>query len=192
MSARVRRSSATEPAIDTQRQRSTRALSRLLTQLLAPAARRQGFAAVEVIVRWAKIVGAELARRCQPVKLDFQPGTRERGTLVLQAAGGAALELQHIAPQVIERINELFRFSRRRPAELIQMPSRALPAPPHHRCCAGSRRPRRAKHWRRAGRHRRSGPARAWSGSERPSPSASRQRRSKRLADFSRIGHTGM
>ena len=120
----------TRPAIDTKRQRSTAALSRLLTQLLTPAARRRGFAAVEVVERWPSIVGVGLARRCHPVQLEFRRGTASGGTLVLQAAGGAALELQHAAPQVLERVNDYFGFPAAARLRFIQMPSRPLPAPP--------------------------------------------------------------
>ena len=120
----------TKPAVDTQRQRSTAALARLLTQLLTPAARRRGFAAVEVVEQWPTIVGAGLARRCHPVQLEFRRGTTSGGTLVLQAAGGAALELQHVAPQVLERVNDYFGFPAAARLRFIQMPSRPLPAPP--------------------------------------------------------------
>lgn len=105
-------------------------MSRLLTQLLTPAARRRGFAAVEVVDQWPTIVGAGLARRCHPVRLEFRRGTSTGGTLVLQAAGGAALELQHVAPQVLERVNDYFGFPAAARLRFIQMPSRALPAPP--------------------------------------------------------------
>jgi hypothetical protein len=121
---------STKPASSTERQRSTAALSRLLRQLLAPAARRRGFAAVEVVEQWPTIVGPGLARRCHPVQLEFRRGTTMGGTLVLQAAGGAALELQHVAPQLLERVNDYFGFRAAARLRFVQMPSRPLPAPP--------------------------------------------------------------
>lgn len=119
-----------------QRRRAAAALSRLLGRLLAPAARRRGFTAVEVVEEWPRIVGADLARRCHPLRLEFRRGTTAGGTLVLQAGGGAALELQHMAPQLIERVNDYFGFRAAARLQIIQMPPRPAPprpAPPAHR-----------------------------------------------------------
>ncbi len=118
---------ATQPAIGTERRRATAAVSRLLTRLLTPAARQRGFAAVAVIEEWPSIVGPALARRCHPVRLAFRPGSTTGGTLVLQAAGGAALELQHTAPQLLERVNDYFGFRAAARLQLLQMPLRPLP-----------------------------------------------------------------
>jgi hypothetical protein len=113
-----------------ERRRSTAALSRLLNRLLAPAARRRGFAAVEVLEQWPQIVGQHLARRCHPVRLDFRRGSTTAGTLVLQAGGGAALELQHCAPQIIERVNDYFGFPAVGRLRLVQSPLHPAPRPP--------------------------------------------------------------
>ncbi len=119
-----------DPATIVQRRRAAAALSRLLRTLLSPAARARGFAAVEVIEEWPRVVGAGLARRCHPVRLEFRRGTTTGGTLVLQASGGAALELQHSTPQLIERVNDFFGFPAVARLRLIQMPLRQAPPPP--------------------------------------------------------------
>jgi hypothetical protein len=134
--ATVHQRPATQPAIGTERQRATAALSRLLTRLLSPAARQRGFASVEVIEEWPKVVGPGLARRCHPVRLDFRRGSTTGGTLVLQASGGAALELQHAAPQLLERVNDYFGFPAAGRIRIVQMPLRpppVAPAPPPRR-----------------------------------------------------------
>lgn len=126
----------TRPAIGTERRRATAAVSRLLTKLLTPAARQRGFAAVAVVEEWPLIVGQNLARRCHPVRLAFRPGSKTGGTLVLQAAGGAALELQHSTPQILERVNDYFGFRAAARIQLLQMPLRPhppQPAPPRTR-----------------------------------------------------------
>ncbi len=117
-------------AIGTERRRATAAVSRLLTKLLTPAARQRGFAAVAVIEEWPAIVGPDLARRCHPVRLAFRPGSKTGGTLVLQAAGGAALELQHSTPQLLERVNDYFGFRAAARLQLLQMPLRPAKAAP--------------------------------------------------------------
>lgn len=84
---------------------------------------------------WPQIVGAGMARRCQPLRIEFARGAVAGGTLVLQAAGGAALELQHMGPQLIERINDYFGFRTVRQLRIVQMPLRRTlpPAPPARR-----------------------------------------------------------
>jgi len=84
---------------------ATRAVSALLAPLTRRALGKHGFSSAALISDWAVIVGPELAESCQPVKLAFRRGEREAGVLHLNVSGGAALEIQHIAPQIIERIN---------------------------------------------------------------------------------------
>ena len=40
-----------------------------------------------------------------PLKLAFPRGERRDGTLILRVRGSFAIELQHMAPQLLERIN---------------------------------------------------------------------------------------
>ena len=63
----------------------------------------RGFAAAEVIAHWPAIVGEALARQCSPEKLSMSG--RAGGVLRVRAPGSLALELQHLEPQVIDRIN---------------------------------------------------------------------------------------
>jgi hypothetical protein len=73
----------------------------------------QGFAASDVIVAWPEIVGARLAAFTQPLRIDWPrgAGARDRdtrpepATLVVRVESAFALEMQHLAPVVIERVN---------------------------------------------------------------------------------------
>ncbi len=71
-------------------------LPRLTKSVLAK--RGSGFAAV--VTEWAQIVGPELAAASVPERL-----TTSTGVLALRVEGAAAVELQHLAPLLIERIN---------------------------------------------------------------------------------------
>jgi hypothetical protein len=82
-----------------------RAVSTLVSGLTRRALGKHGFSSAALISDWDVIVGPELAATCQPVKLAFPRGARDGGVLHLNVSGGAALELQHIAPQIVERIN---------------------------------------------------------------------------------------
>lgn len=85
-------------------------LSALLGRVLEPAARERGFARAAIFTDWPRIVGPGLAARCTPLRVDFPRGRGRHGTLVLGAGAAAALELQHLAPQILERINGFFGF----------------------------------------------------------------------------------
>lgn len=97
-------------------------LSRALGAVLSPAGRRRGFAAASVLAEWRLIVGDALAARCQPVMLEARGGV-----LHLQASSAAALEIQHVAPQILERVNTYVGFRVARRLRLTQAP---LPPPP--------------------------------------------------------------
>jgi hypothetical protein len=90
-----------------------------LTQLLDPVARQRGLVDGALLTEWANIVGPELAGRCCPIKLRREPGG---GALSIRAPGPAALELQHAAPQIVERINGYFGFAAVRRLKLVQAP----------------------------------------------------------------------
>lgn len=107
-----------------------REVGRLLGTILDPAARRRGFAQASLLADWPTIVGPALARRCQPVRVDYAPGRRRGGTLLVQTSGAAALEVQHGAPQILERVNGYFGFPAVRQLRLLQMPARVPPPPP--------------------------------------------------------------
>lgn len=81
-----------------------------LPHLAAPALRKRGFAQAKLITDWPAIVGDALARETVPQKLVFPRGSKTDAVLHLRVASGYALELQHIAPQIIDRINGFFGY----------------------------------------------------------------------------------
>jgi hypothetical protein len=94
-----------KPAGNETRFAAPRPVSALVAPLTRRALGKHGFSSASLVSDWTTIVGGELAAGCQPEKLAFPPGRRDRGTLHLRVSGGAALEIQHVAPQIIERIN---------------------------------------------------------------------------------------
>src|ERR1700690_442713 len=74
--------------------------------------RRQGFASAELVTRWTEIVGAEIAGHSEPIKIQWtRPAdgdVQEPGTLVLRVEGPAAIEGQHQANIICERVNGFF------------------------------------------------------------------------------------
>jgi len=98
-----------------------RRLPELLGRVLDPAARRRGLAEVRILTDWPLVVGPGLGTRCQPVRLS-RAGDGRGGVLTVHVGGASALELQHSAPQVIERINQFFGYPAVAGLRLIQAP----------------------------------------------------------------------
>jgi hypothetical protein len=71
---------------------------------------RHGLAEGGLVTDWAAIVGATIAERSLPLRLSFTGGDRREGTLHVRVSGALALELQHLEPQVLERINGYFGY----------------------------------------------------------------------------------
>jgi len=72
--------------------------------------RQQGFATAELVTRWHEIAGAEVAAYSEPMKIQWQRTVAgddpEPGTLVLRVEGPAAIEIQHFASLICERVNQ--------------------------------------------------------------------------------------
>jgi hypothetical protein len=72
--------------------------------------RRQGFASAELVTRWSDIAGAEIAAYSEPLRIQWQRSAGgedpEPGTLILRVEGPAAIEIQHVANLICERVNQ--------------------------------------------------------------------------------------
>jgi len=94
---------------------SAKPLSVLLKDVFSDAYAKQGFAARELVTRWADIAGAEIARHSEPLKMQWprpvegQP--QEPATLILRVEGPAALEIQHSSDVILQRVNRFFGWS---------------------------------------------------------------------------------
>lgn len=115
----------------TPRRQGLRAIARELPDVTRSALAKRGFAAVRVIADWPEIVGAQLAESSVPERLVRARGA-DSATLVVRVSPGAALELQHAMPQVIERVNGYFGFRAVDRLRLVQGPVTPpkRPAPP--------------------------------------------------------------
>jgi hypothetical protein len=70
---------------------------------------RHGFAGGALVVDWPAIVGSAVASHTLPLGIRFPPKERNDGTLTIKVDSGAfALEVQHLEPLILERINGYF------------------------------------------------------------------------------------
>ena len=93
-----------------------RPLAEFVQTAIDPVVTRQGFGQSGLILFWDDIVGERFAAISQPVKMQWPPrgrnGAVDNGpapaTLIIRVETGFALELQHLAPVLIERVNAHF------------------------------------------------------------------------------------
>ncbi|CCG07099.1 DUF721 domain-containing protein [Pararhodospirillum photometricum] len=87
------------PSEKPRRSNAPRPLAETVIQAALPWLGRRGLAEQSLLTHWTDILGPVLAARVHPVRLT-------KGVLHVKAeSGGVALELQHRAPLVIDRIN---------------------------------------------------------------------------------------
>jgi hypothetical protein len=94
---------------------SAKPLSVLLSDVFSDAYAKQGFAARELVTRWADIAGPEVAAHSEPLKIQWprpvQGQPQEPATLVLRVEGPMALEIQHASDIILQRVNRFFGWS---------------------------------------------------------------------------------
>ena len=106
-------------------------MRRALDKVLKGASAKRGFSQIEILTQWPAIVGAMLAQHSCPERLTFDRDKGGDATLLVRVDGAFGLELQHLAPQVIERINTYFGYRAVKGIQIIQgpVPRKTRPAP---------------------------------------------------------------
>ena len=107
-----------------------RSIAKVLDQAMGATTKARGFTQAAVITQWPAIVGESWARDCAPQKLVFPRGERSGATLHIRTPGSVAIELQHVEPVLIERINRYFGFRAVARLALTQAPLAAPGAVP--------------------------------------------------------------
>jgi hypothetical protein len=111
--------------------RGPRALAGLLNKVTRPIFGKRGFAGGAVITEWPTIVGRHLAAHTAPERIAYQGGGRDHGVLHLRVDSGAlATELQHLEPQLLDRINGYFGYRSVERLRIVHGPLPPAPAPP--------------------------------------------------------------
>jgi hypothetical protein len=87
-----------------------RAVSDLMPEIGRAAFRRFGFVQSSVVSRWDEIVGARYAAVSAPESIRFPVGKKSEGTLELTVEGAHATMIQHVLPEIIERVNRFFGY----------------------------------------------------------------------------------
>ena len=87
-----------------------RSISELTPQVGRTAFRRFGFVQSSVVTRWPEIVGEHHAKVCAPEAIRFAPGAKADGILQLVLLPAHAPLIQHVIPEIMERVNRFFGY----------------------------------------------------------------------------------
>jgi hypothetical protein len=99
------------PTPEPVRQNRSRAVSELLPAVGGKAFRKFGFVQSAIVSRWAEIVGERWAAASAPESLRFPPGQKGDGVLTVTVRGAHAPMMQHVAPEIVERVNRFFGYA---------------------------------------------------------------------------------
>ncbi len=88
-----------------------KAIADLMPQIGRTAFRRFGFVQSSVVTRWPEIVGETHARVCMPEAIRFPPGEKSEGILQLVVLPAHAPLIQHVIPEIMERVNRFFGYA---------------------------------------------------------------------------------
>lgn len=87
-----------------------RPVADLVPQIGRAAFRRFGFVQSSVVSRWPEIVGEAHARVCVPEAIRFPPGEKSDGIMQLVVLPAHAPLIQHVIPEIIDRVNRFFGY----------------------------------------------------------------------------------
>ena len=106
-----------------------KALAVSIGKITKPIFGRRGFADGAIVNDWKVIVGPHLSDHSAPERITYPQHQTTAGTLHLRIDnGGLGLELQHLQPQLIERINGYFGFHAVAHIKITQGPLPKRPA----------------------------------------------------------------
>ena len=115
------------------RSNRVRPVSELLPEVGRAAFRKFGFVQHSVVSRWSEIVGERYAGVSAPESIRFPQGKRAEGVLTLLVSGAHAPMMQHIAPEIMERVNRFFGYAAVARVQIrqgeVKRPERVAPAP---------------------------------------------------------------
>ena len=113
------------PARVARGRRSARPLSWAIGKIAAKSFKARGLAAAGIVGEWRAIVGEALAACSWPDRLQ------RNGTLRVRVAGPVAVELQHLEPQILDRIAAYYGY--RAATRIVYVQAAPVAPAPHAR-----------------------------------------------------------
>lgn len=106
-----RKSAGKAPLAERPRVGAVRAIADLMPEIGGAAFRKFGFIQSSIVTRWTEIAGERHAALSVPESIRFPAGRKSDGTLHLIVASAHAPILQHVIPELIERVNRFFGYN---------------------------------------------------------------------------------
>lgn len=100
---------------------------------------KRGFSEAHILAHWTEIVGTGLAEYSSPEKLVFPRASgadtrmRQGAVLTVRVDGPVAVEIRHLEPQIVERINSYYGYAAVARLKLVQGPLPPKPRPRYRR-----------------------------------------------------------
>jgi hypothetical protein len=120
-----------EAAAERPRIGGPRAIADLMPTIGQAAFRKFGFVQSSIVTRWADIVGKHYSDISCPEAIRFPVGKKAGGTLQLTVLSGHAPMVQHMLPDIIERVNRFFGYAA--VAKVAMRQGEITPASPERR-----------------------------------------------------------
>lgn len=105
------RKDAAAKAAERPRVGGPRAIADLMPDIGRAAFRKFGFVQSSIVTRWADIVGKHYADITAPESIRFPVGKKAGGTLQLTVMSGHAPMIQHVLPDIVDRVNRFFGYA---------------------------------------------------------------------------------
>ena len=85
-----------------------RSVGAVLGRIIAPTLKKRGFRQIDILAHWPMIVGSQLAALSCPERISRSGRLSPdgRAVLTIKVEGAMALEVQRMAPLILERINQ--------------------------------------------------------------------------------------
>jgi hypothetical protein len=99
-----------------------RHMSRMMPDVAGKALGKKGLGYGKLVTDWAAIVGPDLGKATQPLKLTFPRNERTDATLTIDVIPARAIEVQHMMPQLLERVNTVFGYRAVATIKMVQRP----------------------------------------------------------------------
>ncbi len=90
---------------------AAKSISDLMPEIGRAAFRKFGFVQSSIVTRWPEIAGERYAAISLPESIRFPQGQKSDGTLNLIVSGAHAVLMQHVTPEIIERVNRFFGYN---------------------------------------------------------------------------------
>lgn len=122
------------PAAERPRIGGSRRIADLMPDIGRAAFRKFGFVQSSIVTRWSEIVGSHYASISAPESIRFPVGQKAGGTLQLTVMSGHAPMVQHMLPDLIERVNRFFGYAAvakvaMRQGDIMPTPAERRPPP---------------------------------------------------------------